>query len=306
MTDQQSEYSNGGNGSLSGGALNPQLARLTATLRKKRCELGHPGPCRPAICGGRTRGQVNIHENTLQLAETAVSPAEVVFRAVSPHGHVYWEINPTTNSTKGEHQHQPKGVGGGQPTTSANNKSQHSTTSSEENTNSDLQNLSDFSDDDHGGVLTTARAHSEMSRQSSSRFSESRPLIYSSSSASTSPGNSAASAAEFAAVRHHQGVHMIETLAGGHHNKLQPRFSRGMGRPWNGAATMSPNYHEEVYAYAATDFSGGNGTGPIIPEQVQSQVQIRDCRAVPVSVKSKEYIMAKIADYTERHMNHQV
>ena len=90
---------------------------------------------------------------------------------------------------------------------------------------------------------------------------------------------------------------------------MAPRFSRGMGRPWNGsglaAATMSPNYHEEVYAYAATDFSGpgNNSPGGPIPEQLQSQVQIRDCRAVPVSVKSKEYIMAKIADYTERHMN---
>merc|ERR1719312_2485001 len=95
-----------------------------------------------------------------------VNPSEVVFRAVSPHGHVYWEINPTK---------QDQTV----PTT----KSQNS--SSDENTNSDLQNISDFSDDDN-------RAASEMSRQSSSRFSESRPLIYS-SSASTSPGHSAAS-----------------------------------------------------------------------------------------------------------------
>lgn len=33
------------------------------------------------------------------------------------------------------------------------------------------------------------------------------------------------------------------------------------------------------------------------------QVQIKDLRTVPVSVKSKEYIMAKIADYTERNAN---
>jgi hypothetical protein len=300
------EYSNGSTHST---ALNPQLARLTATLRKKRCELGHPGPCLPATCGGRHQ-QVNIHENTLPAATLLtengrlpppVSPAEVVFRAVSPHGHVYWEINPTT---KGDQKLQQQ-----QQLAAANNKSQHSTTSSEENTNSDLQNLSDFSDDDHVVMGTNTRAHSEMSRQSSSRFSESRPLIYSSSSASTSPGNSASSAAEFA-IRHNGGGHINESIVmhqGGNNNKLQPRFSRGMGRPWTGtaAATMTPNYHEEVYAYAATDFShgGGGGGGQMIPEQVQSQVQIRDCRAVPVSVKSKEYIMAKIADYTERHMN---
>jgi hypothetical protein len=320
---EQSEYSNS---SANSATLNPQLVRLTATLRKKRCELGHPGPCRPATCGRQQ--QVNIHENTLQLAAAqsggdagrssllldnsgrlppAVNPAEVVFRAVSPHGHVYWEINPTKSEKK--LQQQP----GGTPN---NNKSQHST-SSDENTNSDLQNLSDFSDDDHGAMCAT-RAHSEMSRQSSSRFSESRPLIYSSSSSNTSPGNSAASANEFMLRHHHGGGGgLVNEGAAVGHNKLPPRFSRGMGRPWNGGGplvgtTMSPNYHEEVYAYAATDFSAGaavnsaGGGSGAIPEQVQSQVQIRDCRAVPVSVKSKEYIMAKIADYTERHMNHQV
>ena len=77
------------------------------------------------------------------------------------------------------------------------------------------------------------------------------------------------------------------------------KFVRPMGRtPW---ANASPNFPEEVYAYAATDFSGSSAG--CVPEQVQSQVQIRDCKAVPVSVKSKEYIMAKIADYTERNFN---
>ena len=48
---------------------------------------------------------------------------------------------------------------------------------------------------------------------------------------------------------------------------------------------------EEVYAYAATDFS-------------EPSAQVRDCRpGVPASVKSREYIMAKIADYTERTGN---
>jgi hypothetical protein len=46
----------------------------------------------------------------------------------------------------------------------------------------------------------------------------------------------------------------------------------------------------------AVSSAGGNS----IQEHLQSQVQIKDIRAVPVSVKSKEYIMAKIADYSER------
>lgn len=128
-----------------------------------------------------------------------------------------------------------------------------------------------------------------MSRQSSSRFSESRPLIYS-SSASTSPGHSAASSD----LARHAVINDAHFNTAGN---SRAKFVRPMGRtPW---ANASPNFQEEVYAYAATDFSSSNP----VQEQVQSQVQIRDCKAVPVSVKSKEYIMAKIADYTERNSN---
>ena len=159
-------------------AMNPQLAKLTATLRKKvNCDFGHPGPCRQA-CFERAASQqqqvlLGVHH------PRSVNPEEVVFRAVSPHGHVYWEINP------GEQARQVTNNQRINP-----NKSHHSTASSEDtNTNSDLQNISDFSDDDNG------RAASEMSRQSLSRFSESRPLIYS-SSASTSPGHSTGTPAD--------------------------------------------------------------------------------------------------------------
>merc|ERR1719384_2232329 len=219
--------------------MNPQLAKLTATLRKK--QMTEPS-ARPGAGG------------CLLQTGRVVDPSDVVFRAVSPHGHVYWEINPK----QGHHQQQQQHPGGGRCQTS----------SSEENTNSDLQNISDLSDDDN-------RAASEMSRQSSSRFSESRPLIYSSSSSSTSPGHSATTE--------------------------QLQYNQA-ARPGPAKFVTRPRYQEEVYAYAATDFSSG---GQQVPEQVQSQVQIRDCRAVPVSVKSKEYIMAKIADYTERQ-SHQV
>ena len=217
--------------------MNPQLARLTATLRKKRCELGHPGPCRKTCA-------VNIHENALHLVDRGsvirdvINPGDVVFRAVSPHGHVYWEINPTKDQTK------PK---------SANS-------SGDENTNSDLQNVSDFSDDDH-------RAHSEMSRQSSSRFSESRPLIYTTSSASTSPGGGGGEFVRHAPVDLARHAHVNE---GGQFSSGQRgRFNRGAGAGgrW---PTLPPSYHEEVYAYAATDFSN---VAPV-PEQVQAQVTI--------------------------------
>ena len=264
-------------------AMNPQLARLTATLRKK--QRGDP------------QQPVNIHENsTMQLMERVgqtpgciyqdniapgqrmVNPSDVVFRAVSPHGHVYWEINPTKNGQLATNKPQQAGQ-------LIQHKSQHS--SSDDNTNSDLQNISDFSDDDN-------RAASEMSRQSSSRFSESRPLIYSGSSTSTSPGHSVASD-----PRHHQDHVSFNTGASVRQTKFSPRPAVTRS-PWvsTGVPGQNPSYHDEVYAYAATDFSGS-----YVPEQIQSQVQIRDCRAMPVNVKSKEYIMAKIADFTERKAN---
>ena len=267
-------------------AMNPQLAKLTATLRKKvKCDLGHPGPCRQA-CFERAAQQQQVLPGVHH--PRSVNPEEVVFRAVSPHGHVYWEINP------GEQVKQQ--VVGGRRVTPATNKSQHSTSSSEDTTtNSDLQNISDFSDDDNG------RAASEMSRQSSSRFSESRPLIYS-SSASTSPGHSAGTPADL--VRH--AVINDANLNTGRSVGLQPR-----GRPaghqirqqqgWNGSQLQQQQqgWHqpqvgiqEEVYAYAATDFS-----------QAEPHMQVRP---LPTSVKSREYIMAKIADYTERTAGNQV
>ena len=265
-------------------AMNPQLAKLTATLRKKQA----------------AGGKVNIHENgTLQMLERAagqpgcmyqqeqgrmVNPRDVVFRAVSPHGHVYWEINP---GNKQQQQQQQTGVVG-------QHRAQHS--GSDDNTNSDLQNISDFSDDDH-------RAHSEMSRQSSSRFSESRPLIYSGSSTSTSPGHS---------VSGHPMTsdHMSPVTSA---RSTQPRQLSGRSgpvsrSPWvtSSMSHPSPAYQDDVYAYAATDFTNTVNefsSGGYVPEHVQSQVQIRDCRAMPVNIKSKEYIMAKIADYTERQAN---
>ena len=231
-------------------AMNPQLAKLTATLRKKQM-VEQRLPENPGVQLTERQGGCMFQGGRV------VDPSDVVFRAVSPHGHVYWEINPKQgHHQKAGRQQQPGRSGSGSG-------------SSDENTNSDLQNISDLSDDDN-------RAASEMSRQSSSRFSESRPLIYSSSSSSTSPGHSAT-----------------------------PEQVQYNARPGQTKFVARPRYlQDEVYAYAATDFSSVGQAG-LVPEQVQSQVQIRDCRAVPVSVKSKEYIMAKIADYTERQ-SHQV
>lgn len=303
------EASNGGLTDMNG-TMNPQLARLTATLRKKRCELNHPGPCRQTCLL-----QDGHHGNIQQLIGSPLNPNDVVFRTVSPHGHIYCEINPKKEPQQQFNQMTLSGNMTAVPQQDIKtNKSQNSTSTTssggDDNTTSDLQNISDFSDDDH-------RAHSEMSRQSSSRFSESRPLIYTSgdgSTSSTSPGHSATS--DFLSLRQQQ-IAAIDS---------RNRFNRAGGVPqaaminsgtagsrWIPANYLA-NYTDEVYAYAATDFSvpSSNTTvvssagGNSIQEHLQSQVQIKDIRTVPVSVKSKEYIMAKIADYSERSATNHV
>jgi len=247
-----------------GTAMNPQLAQLTATLRKKKCQGGHTGPCR------HPPYTFNIHENsladsgivtqdTVSSTPSGVPTSEVVFRAVSPHGHVYWEIDPT----------RPNKMRVGP----------NKTHSSDEDTHNDMQNVSDLSDDDQ-------RAASEMSRQSSSRFSESRPLIYS-SSASTSPGHSAGEIPRHILVTDQQFQSMRSTW----NSRQYPTA----GRPVR-TLTAPQAASDDLYSYANTE----NMTN----EQIQNQtnfIQIKDMKAVPVSVKSKEYIMAKIANYTERN-----
>merc|ERR1711971_938467 len=125
-------------------AMSPQLSLLTNTLRKKKCLGGHPGPCHH---NSPHHSDASQHSDSLTpppTTETELLPssADVVFRAVSPHGHVYWEIDPKRANKLAQSEHP-----------------------SDEDTTNDLHNMSDFSEDD-GKVI------SDRSRQSSSRVSE--------------------------------------------------------------------------------------------------------------------------------------
>ena len=81
--------------------MSPQLVQLTNTLRrpppppvgsqgKKICQAG-------SHSASDTCGQSHTQQPTHQGVNdsTMLPEKEVVFRAVSPHGHVYWEIDPT-------------------------------------------------------------------------------------------------------------------------------------------------------------------------------------------------------------------
>ena len=71
--------------------MSPHLVRLTNTLRskKKMCQGAHPDQ----MVGG-SNNLPNAHAG---CANVEANHDEVVFRAVSPHGHVYWEIDPSRN-----------------------------------------------------------------------------------------------------------------------------------------------------------------------------------------------------------------
>ena len=66
--------------------MSPQLAKLTSTLRnkKKSCQSPHPA---------------DANGCPAPVMDPA-SAEEVVFRAVSPHGHVYWEIDPSRQASR--------------------------------------------------------------------------------------------------------------------------------------------------------------------------------------------------------------
>ena len=68
------------------------------------------------------------------------------------------------------------------------------------------------------------------------------------------------------------------------HEQQQPAFVR------NGAGRYNRSYHRGGTAERRQQQQDQQQ----VPEQLQQQVQIRDCRPIQVSVKSSEYIEAKI------------
>lgn len=208
--------------------MSPQLVNLTNTLRsKKKCQAGHNGGCQVV-----TRSQME-------------NDSDVVFRAVSPHGHVYWEIDPKARESS----------------------------------------LVTVSDEDERAIQTSSSDMSRTSRQSSSRFSDNHPLIsespqhhvlvnpfidvqlLSSASATSSP-KSNVTEQRFSSLRNNARNHFVSHFGSRKNDSKTVKAKKESGEP--------------------------------IPEQLQQQVQIRDLRSIPVSVKSNDYILAKIQDHMSR------
>ena len=155
-----------------------------------------------------------------------------MYRAVSPHGHVYWEIDPNYVLLSQQQQ-------------------QHAQQQQPLLLEEQLQHQ--LAESASGGGDTSSSRESSARFNSSSSSSEQRPLISSPPPRAT-PTAAAAAPATSSFVR---------TGAS--------RFGR---RP------------------TAADAAAADSVKP--PEQLQTQVQIKDCRALKVQVKSSEYIEAKI------------
>jgi hypothetical protein len=320
------------------GGQHHQLLQLTNTLKKKKCLGGHPGPCSHhhlnhtgAAFGSGGRAHISFTPDAAESVrsssdstrsepdtETDFVPAaaagEVVFRAVSPHGHVYWEIDPkrpnklapaASLATGAEGQHQLLLL-------------HHN---SDSDTNNDMHNLSDFSEDDVGGNRASATvlcgADRSGRQSSSSRFSDHRPLI----STHSSPGNSSQQQqqqqlaalpenvlAAIVAQQQQQQQHLIQ-FSPHRFNSLQKAQAQAaaaqsgfstrtrLGRQHGGTAGRLLRGSRETVQ------DNSSSSTPAIPEQVQQQVTIPDLRRIPVSVKSSEYIVAKIQSHLDQRNN---
>lgn len=198
----------------------------------------------------------------------------MVYRAVSPHGHVYWEIDPTQNYVI----------------------------------------INNQQDDER----TPLKGYNLNNREGSSRFcSEQRPLISSPmrppnqgcSTATTSSGGSASSnellmrassSMDFGGGQQRQGTPSTLKSTG-----VASSFVRtGANRFNRSRMTLDRGQSQD-------DSLGSGGINPSslagqnnVPEQLQQQVQIRDCKPIQVSVKSSEYIEAKIRTLRKNNNNH--
>ena len=305
-------------------AMSPQLSQLTNTLRKKKCLGLHPGPCHhnnhlnhhhrlhhhhnpDTTPNSSERSSVvncepDTETETVAAGSSSAAAADVVFRAVSPHGHVYWEIEPRRTGGGGR----LAGDGSGRLNAAGGDHLQ----SDSSDTNNDIHNMSDLSEEDAKVLSDRASRHCS----GAGRFADhQRPaasaggghLATLPENPLSSPTSSSPSLIQFSPA-HHQ------------FTSLQRPASVSLQRPAPLAAISTAGSHATfsssrpprmrqvelaLRAKLSSDAMAQEGAGhdAAILEQVQQQVTIPDLRRIPVHVKSSEYIMAKI----QTHMDQQ-
>lgn len=228
--------------------MSPHLMNLTNTLR-------------------RTPQLPNNSENN-----------EVIYRSVSPHGHVYWEIDPSqvygTNNNQLYNEESVALLSSAQPANSSVNIARPYLTSrhgggqlSEEDMflqqhllggNDPSQMTNGLHDSLHGLQHTTEPQ----------TFQPGMVMMATSSATATRPTNTNSS--------------FVRTGA----NRYRNRPSQ----------TAQPQ--QQVSTVSGVSQGANN-----VPEQLQTQVQIRDILPIQVSVKSSEYIEAKIRTLRRNNAN---
>lgn len=235
---------------------------------------GAPLPAAPQV--PQQQHQQTINPQLLSLTQTlkrgnGPDQDDMVYRAVSPHGHVYWEIDPTQNYVI----------------------------------------INNQQDDER----TPLNGYNMNNREGSSRFcSEQRPLISSpmhppnqgSSTATTSSGGSASSnellmrassSMDFGAGRN--GSTPVTP-----HGVTSSFVRTGANRFNRSRMTLDRNRSHDDSSQSGGGINPSSGAGQTnVPEQLQQQVQIRDCKPIQVSVKSSEYIEAKIRTLRKNNNN---
>eukprot|EP00096_Caligus_rogercresseyi_P011248 TRINITY_DN4369_c0_g1_i2.p1 TRINITY_DN4369_c0_g1~~TRINITY_DN4369_c0_g1_i2.p1 ORF type:complete len:307 (-),score=125.54 TRINITY_DN4369_c0_g1_i2:278-1198(-) len=168
--------------------------------------------------------------------------AEVVYRAVSPHGHVYWEIDPQ------QQQHVQQLPPGYYPDNSVE-------------------------------IEETIRRNN---------LAESHPLMaFHQATTSHRPSKHTLGPAS-----HHRAPNQLSTSS--------TFFNTSHHLGGGGGFSQANNPHS-----SSPHPSNTSSSQQMVPEQLQRQVQIRDIKSIPVSVKSSEYIEAKIRTLRASHHQQQ-
>ena len=254
-----------------------QLAHLTNTLKKKKCVGGHPGPCHHPARTTPPTTDSSVRSDNTTLPETEdtemLPPSEVVFRAVSPHGHVYWEIDPKRP---------------GRLLAAADN--------SDSDTNNDMHNMSDFSEEDNakGGDRNSRPAVG-----AGSRFGgDIRPLISTTLNPALAGQLQQQQQGRLPEQQHaqqqQQQQHLIQFSPHRFNSLHRPPATVGQDLGGGGFSTRTRLTRHPARGGRTEAEEAG------VREQLQQQVQIPDLKRLPVSVKSSEYIMAKIQNHMDQ------
>ena len=290
--------------------FNPQLNTLTNTLR------------------GGSGMQVSDNSN-IQVDQdfSQATNGEVVYRAVSPHGHVYWEIDPgqvyaatlaANNSSAQQVHHQQQQLSEENVALLVANQNNINFQPMQHHNSSNQQNFSDEEVLMHQ-LQQQQYCHPEM-RPLINQVSTPAPLqcnvgtlvqqhaqpgmIMVNSSTPTNNGYNGATTLDFRTNTDNTSTNRSSAFVRNRFKQLPATSRRGKQQQIVSSVSspLSPNT-TGIDSVNSNDISTSNTTNNIT-ETLQTQVQIRDIKPIQgITVKSSEYIEAKIRTLRKNNNN---